>query len=210
MRMKKIKNCDCTLIMTGILLVLLCLTAPSSLCASLQAQSTPQPLPEVRALLDKGKKAEKQSKAAEALRLYEEASQVAQEHKDLAGRAEALAAQGNLLLFDQPAKSQALTEQALPLYQELKDEFGQAECLFTLGNAAALLKKPELALTRYDAAYQIYKKTAKKPGQALTLLMIGNVYRDAGKSPENSSLLRRGAGSLSGNRGQAAPGDGVG
>src|SRR5262249_27999381 len=123
----------------------------------LRAQdATPTASPEVRALLDQGKEAEKQSHDEDATRLYDQALRMARERKDRPGEAAALAAQGRLLLFEAPAKAQASYTQALPIYEEIGNRSGEAGCQFYLGNCAWLLRQKEQALTCYDAALKLY------------------------------------------------------
>src|SRR5258706_14512663 len=83
------------------------------------SQELPQPIFEVRAILDRGASSESHSKPEEAARLYGEALQEARSRKDRAGEAAALTALGHISLAKEPAKSVTQYELALTLYKEL-------------------------------------------------------------------------------------------
>src|SRR5436190_23667950 len=93
-----------------------------------RAQTVPQPLPEVRALLDQGKAAEEQAKSEAAASLYRQALQLARDRKDRAGEATALIGLGRAVIYEKPLESIASFEQALPVYRDLQDKPGQATC----------------------------------------------------------------------------------
>jgi CHAT domain-containing protein/tetratricopeptide (TPR) repeat protein len=159
------------------------LLAPLSLQAqpAPQAPSVPQPLPEVRALLDKGMAAEDQYKADEATHFYEQALQVAREHKDRPGEAAALAGLGSANLAQAPQKAMTYLKQALPIFQEIKDSSGQADCLLNMGKVAENTLPPQQALNYFESARQLYHAANYKMGQGTALNGMGMIYNMTGQ-----------------------------
>lgn len=147
---------------------------------AIQAQSPPQPSPEIQSLFDKGT-AEQQSHPEAAAQLYAQALKMARDRKDRPGEAGALLRLAQPLVFKQPQQSVTYLNQALPIFREIHDPSQEATCLMTLGDADRLLSQPQQALSCFQAARNLYQAQNNRFGQANAQNMIGLVYQGTGQ-----------------------------
>jgi CHAT domain-containing protein/tetratricopeptide (TPR) repeat protein len=172
------------------------LTVLSSACFCLLllppslGQDRPKPLPEVQALLDKGKAEVQQNHPDEAARLYAQALRLAQDRKDRPGEAEALLGSGRAIIYQSPLKSIETIMQATTIFRELKDRRGEAISLMILGGAYQMSAQPQKAIEVFQASGQILRELRLRPPYANVLNNMSTVYIRTGQPYRAIDLLQ--------------------
>ena len=145
-----------------------------------QDSLSPQPSPEVNALLQRGRETAK-SDRAEAARLMEEAVKTAQQMGDAPGQAAACFELGAMLRRQAPPKAVGYFNQALEIYSRLGDKRGQARCLTGVGNAYAIMSQQDKAVEHLEAGRKLSMEVGYQEGVAAALNGIGMVYARTGQ-----------------------------
>jgi tetratricopeptide (TPR) repeat protein len=136
--------------------------------------ASPQPQPEVQALIVQGRVALTARKFDEALRLFEQALVRARAIKDRVGEATALNGIGaSYNNIGQPQKALEFFNQALPLSREVGDKIVEAKALTNLGVVYADIGQRQKAVEFYNQALPLLRETSNKSGEADALGNIG-------------------------------------
>ncbi len=78
---------------------------------------------------------------------------------------------------------------ALQLYQELGNPHRVIMCLDNLGKTYRALKQYPQAIECYQAILEIKRNLEDKEGEARTLITLGEIYQQSGKSKEGMLYL---------------------
>src|SRR5687768_8605234 len=144
-------------------------------------QDSPQPLPEVRALLLQGRSLE-QAKLDEAVKTYEMALALARERKHAPSEAYALLRLGYALTSNHSLRAIDLLERSFALFGELGDRTRQGECLISLSSAAKQTSQQEKALGYSTALENLARELNNNVLLTYALNGIAGVFRERGQA----------------------------
>ncbi len=156
----------------------------SSLAGAQEKPPMP-PTPEVQKLLDEGNASIKKSDWTTALKICEQARDMAQKTKDAAGEANALDNSGLIYSrLGQYPKALEFYQQALSLYRQIGNASGEAMMINNIGDVYRRFGKMPEAIENFQHASTLFKKAGNRRGEAITLNNIGNVYLLSSQPPK--------------------------
>jgi tetratricopeptide (TPR) repeat protein len=121
----------------------------------------------------------------QALDYYEQALQLAQALKDLAGQARSLKNLGNALHFSAHyAEAIACYQNSLTIFQKIGDIYGKSNSLMGLGSVYQSLGEYPQAIEFHQKSLAIFREIGDIYGESNSLGNLGIVYRSLGEYPQ--------------------------